>query len=329
MEVEFLSNMRYTLYASESEWTRWHQKLGRFWDYFDKASRSHESRPRGSSTPNLHPSLPLPSPPASQHASPPFPSAAAGGPPRLHPLSMPPYMAPSVASPMPRMHEVELGPNPRKRSMDESGPEPSSKRLARTAPGSAHPPPRLPMPNLATPAAAGGGRGGPLPGPGPYAAHLPLPPAVHGHHAPWQQPAEMPTPTGPPGTLPPMADQLRRQSPLRPGSRTVSPTGSGFGPGTAHDLLSPSGYPAQRSSPYRPVRGVNTLLVPPPPATRHHPTRPHPHDRMHYLPLGKPAGETKTGIVPYMPYDSWQPLPPAMGWPPLPQPTLPPPNFRI
>ncbi|KAL9590981.1 MAG: hypothetical protein Q9203_000177 [Teloschistes exilis] len=32
MEVEFLSNMRYTLYASENEWRAWHVKLGKFWN---------------------------------------------------------------------------------------------------------------------------------------------------------------------------------------------------------------------------------------------------------------------------------------------------------
>ena len=39
MEVEFLSNMRYSLYVSEREWEDWHQKLGRFWAFWDRASK--------------------------------------------------------------------------------------------------------------------------------------------------------------------------------------------------------------------------------------------------------------------------------------------------
>lgn len=37
MEVEFLSNVRYNLYASEEEWAQWHTKLGVFSDFFNRA----------------------------------------------------------------------------------------------------------------------------------------------------------------------------------------------------------------------------------------------------------------------------------------------------
>ena len=39
MEVEFLSNMRYSLLASKEQWKEWHVKLGRFWEYFEQAAR--------------------------------------------------------------------------------------------------------------------------------------------------------------------------------------------------------------------------------------------------------------------------------------------------
>lgn len=38
MEVEFLSNIRYDLFSSETAWARWHTKLGLFGDYFNQAS---------------------------------------------------------------------------------------------------------------------------------------------------------------------------------------------------------------------------------------------------------------------------------------------------
>src|SRR6266513_3393998 len=76
MEVEFLSNMRYSIYTSEAEWREWHAKLGRFWNYFDKASKA-DMVPRSSQsgapvTPTLNIPPSLPSPPSSTHASPPF-----------------------------------------------------------------------------------------------------------------------------------------------------------------------------------------------------------------------------------------------------------------
>src|SRR5690348_12350912 len=39
MEVEFLSNIRYDLFSSETEWLQWHTKLGLFSDYFNQASK--------------------------------------------------------------------------------------------------------------------------------------------------------------------------------------------------------------------------------------------------------------------------------------------------
>jgi len=72
---------------------------------------------------------------------------------------------------------------------------------------------------------------------------------------------------------------------------------------------SPTWILGNRDSPYRPVRSVNTLLVPPPT------NAPQPqqlgYDQMHYQPLTKSRSEYKTGVVPYMhPEITW-----SSNWP--------------
>lgn len=60
---------------------------------------------------------------------------------------------------------------------------------------------------------------------------------------------------------------------------------------------SPTWILGNRESPYRPVRTVNTLLVPPP----HFDAPQHiAYDQMHYQPLAKVKSEYKTGVVPYL-----------------------------
>ena len=79
MEVEFLSNVRYNLFASKEEWKEWHAKLRRFSDFYHKASLVPEDEQFISKTPSLHispslgPTPPLPSmSPASKLPSPPL-----------------------------------------------------------------------------------------------------------------------------------------------------------------------------------------------------------------------------------------------------------------
>ncbi|KAK4236057.1 cyclin-domain-containing protein [Achaetomium macrosporum] len=45
MEVEFLSNMRYSLLVSAEEWEGWLNKLGRFWSFLDLAQRAVSPSP--------------------------------------------------------------------------------------------------------------------------------------------------------------------------------------------------------------------------------------------------------------------------------------------
>jgi len=52
MEIEFLSNMRYSLYTSEAAWKEWHIKLGKFDSYINRAIRIPDAAPRPGA---LHP----------------------------------------------------------------------------------------------------------------------------------------------------------------------------------------------------------------------------------------------------------------------------------
>lgn len=348
MEVEFLSNMKYNLFTSDREWKEWHVKLGRFWNYFDRASKTQldvPSRAVAPPTPMFNPPNSLPSPPASTNASPPFlPShhTSAQGLAYPHPLSMPPYLAPSTFSSGPVMPEIDLRPTGRKRSYEDNSQEPPAKRPSQSLASSAASSttltpstlygitpniPRLPIPNLSVNTSTYGAGVD-----GIHSAQLPLPgramSMVYPGLGSWPQTGNMsssqkPTPLYPhANVISPMVDQARRQSPYPGASQNSSPTSNIF-PHSQHsqNLSSPSYFAAQRSSPYRPVRGVNTLLVPPPSASMHNPSQHLGFDQMHYQPLGKPLSERKTGVVPYMHHDAWPQLQMPQ-WPSLPQPNF-------
>lgn len=311
MEVEFLSNMRYTLYASEAEWKEWHIKLGKFWTYFDMASKA----PADGMLKAINLPLPvsnnrqeLPSPPTSAQTSPPFAINYSG--------------QPVLSSPGARLPDLDVRSFGRKRSYDDSYQEPPPKRISltpsvnsasstSTLKESVPPMPRLPMPNLSV--STNGQHGGYI---GSSPVHLPMPPA-RSMAAPFPGPSRWPQN----GMLPslqsssyfpsnnsmsPLNEWTIHRSPYPPGSTTPSPTSHNFPQpqqNTGH--LSPSGYPVSRSSPYKPVRGVNTLLVPPPSASMHNPPQSLAFDQMHYQPLGKPFSERRAGVLPYMHHDNW------------------------
>jgi energy-converting hydrogenase Eha subunit F len=101
-----------------------------------------------------------------------------------------------------------------------------------------------------------------------------------------------------------LPDPGRRQSPYTTAnvsSDSVSPS-SAYAIHTPQNHLSPSFFLVNRNSPYRPVRAVNTLLIPPPSASLHQP-RHLSIDQMHYQPLGKNFTERRTGILPYLHHD--------------------------
>ena len=325
MEVEFLSNMRYTLYASEDDWKAWHKKLGIFSEYYDKASRVQSGLPNLTLPPPQF-GIPrdLPTPPISTNSSPPFRNHSTVHNPTLpHPLSMPPYLAQSNQSPPASMPETDLSSWSRKRSLEEQF-EPPAKRLNSLGPSLASsntltpttmqntpPVPRLPMPNLSV--STGHQHHGYNNSP---AQLVPIPvsramSAVYAaptsrSQSTVQLPSLQPTNYSNQhvnGHRPAPLEFQNRQTPFSSAASTPSPTSYHF-PQHTPNGVSPSGGAAPRTSPYKPIRSVNTLLVPPPSASiQNHPQNVS-FGQMHYQPLGKPSSERRTGVLPYFPFDT-------------------------
>ncbi len=315
MEVEFLSNMRYTLYASEDEWDAWHVKLGKFWKYFNVASQAPVERTQkllNMPAPVSNDRPDLPSPPFSIQRTPPFATNSSFNTQSPFPplgLSSDPYLSQSTQA------EVDYRNFGRKRSLDDPSNEYPAKRVSlapsesslststHKTPYAINPAmPRLPLPQLSIPSDI------------PYGnhhasspAHLPVPArtmsTVFSGSSRWPQNGALPS-MQQPGQRP--LQQSLQQS-LQPssypsggdwaGSATSSPSSLSF---SQHTPTHPpaSGYPIYRSSPYKPIRGVNTLLVPPSSASLD-PPQLLGYDQMQYQPLGKPISERRVGVLPY------------------------------
>jgi hypothetical protein len=322
MEVEFLSNMRYSLYVGDKEWDQWHIKLGRLWDYWDKASRlpldQQQRVPAAVHSPSRL-SLPssLPSPPPSTSSSPPFMHSHTPATyylPAPHPLD-PPHL-PVVPMPQPDFDLFS-----RKRSFDYTNAmQPPTKRFTRSnAPKLSLNVPQSqvlasviplvnaprsclhPLDNSALPPCQPFSRPADVPG---YlqqlqqcqTPQLPLPVA---RSVTYPQPPS--TATTPMGHFNPSPYSARQTSPH---SAYHSVSSSPITPSHASQQSPSWSLLRNRDSPYRPVCGVNTLLVPP------HTSAPQPTnialDQMRYQPLAKSKVEYKTGVVPYLqPEGSW------------------------
>ncbi|THW70069.1 hypothetical protein D6D25_00678 [Aureobasidium pullulans] len=316
MEVEFLSNMKYALFTSAEEWGQWQNRLGRFASFFDRASRPMPQLPHT-----------LPSPPTSNYASPPHYGATN---PVTH--SFPQY--PSSLGPLPDLTSQFS----RKRSLD-TYTEPPAKRMAAYPTPAHNYTPRVTLPSL------------PLPQPTSHSSqHLPpqlpqlpqLPPLNYSHRpmnqvtqppTSWTPATSIPAPISHAGTpaaitsVPQSVVHSRHQSPY-PSSAAVSPTDGHYQPaGQAHvSQLSPSFFLAQRNSPYRPVRGVSTLLVPPPSRALQQPQNVQ-REQMHYQPLGRPQ-ERQQGRLPYIESQWFEGNPSSNQWYSQTQhPQLPPTSF--
>ena len=319
MEVEFLSNMRYSLLASKEQWQEWQEKLGKFWIYCDRASKVAT----------------LPSPPASLQASP--PTFAYAYPPNSSPFKASQnrhsnYDAP-VHSPLPNLPDIGHRSYPRKRSYGGDMEEPAAKRITRsTAPfsGAVSRPdvPRLPVPNLtistSQPMNSSYGvtsipQNGPLLPPLNGRAMSTVYPTTPFS---WAAPnLPMLTPTGPQTQTAPhgasgYSTPSRRHSPHSHSVQDLlslgsSPVSASFPYNPGH--ISPSFFLQQRSSPYKPVRHVNTLLYPPPSASMHDYSANT--DQIHYQPLGK-RNDYRPGVVPDYAQGHYQ------HWPSLPQPNF-------
>jgi Cyclin len=331
MEVEFLSNMRYNLYVSEGEWKRWHVKLARFSGYFNRASKAPaiEITKAAPITP-LSQTFPykLPSPPSPARHGAPLPMYQPSLP---NPLAMAPYLS---HSPSRHHYEQDHPLNSRKRSLDVSSDIPPAKRFMSSTPSnhspavpspatlSAYTPgsnassgtlpdlnhispiPKLPVPNVA-------GNFLLANRPQPYLAPLSLPlgramsmvyPNTSNN---WSQPVT------PIGTMPPSSANLYANPIPALGEMTRSQYASanaspaGYGSVTPSRQMSPSYFLTNRNSPYRPVRSVNTLLIPPPSASLHNPSRNIGLDQMRYQPLAKAPTESRAGVVPYLHHETW------------------------
>lgn len=333
MEVEFLSNMRYSLYTSKEQWEKWHVTLGKFGTYFDRASKiavAGAVSPAGLSNPSLGVSQAhIPSPPTPMQPSPPTSTVYSPNPFAFsNTPSLPPLATSTTVSPI--GHVPELGPiMQRKRSTDHSDEPPMKRQAHGFAPGpysnapliptlqtpvsrSFEPPPsanRLPpLPSLSIPppqhlppTQTKNWSELPLPIPGTRSMAMAYPPPVQ-----WQQPACTPTSSAAPSyaaTPTPTVDHSRQMSPYPP-SAGSSPTSASFPTSTSRQL-SPSYFLNQRQSPYRPVRGVHTLLVPPPQTSIHNPAQNIAYNQMQYQPLGRPTTERRAGLLPYMDHGAW------------------------
>ena len=335
MEVEFLSNMRYELYVSEQEWQAWKATLGRLSSFYEKAQMvPYSSRP--SPITPVTQSFPqkLPSPPSTHHSSNGYMSAGPS-PVAYHGLPNPLANAPQLPrSPLRHQRIGSIDPlEHRKRSLDTSNDMPPAKRMnpgsiSSNSTGSLLTPtsytsnyvgqlphnktadfafpseaPRLPMPRM--PASASNLSSNQL-----APLNMPVNRAMSSVYpvassAGWSQPIT-PVSAGPSSlyqtAIPSLGDASRPPSHLS--SRHTSPTGynsmTPVMPGT-----SPSYFLTHRTSPYRPVRHVNTLLYPPPSAALQPQTRPVSYEQMHYQPLSKAGVDRRPGPVPYMQSD-WQ-----------------------
>ena len=330
MEMEFLQNMKYDLYVSEAGWKEWKATLGRLGSFYEKALNFN--------TAELPPVTPLmqsfghklPSPPSTHHLQYPYGNTGVqqngyvGLP---NPAHGAPYLPPSPLRQQ-RATSVDLL-NSRKRSLDAGSEQPSNKRLhllpsVNPSPGMLNassylpqdprtasvPPmaygqplegpnnvdiPRLPMPfqTMSTPV-SNNNQLAPLSMPVNRAMASVYPPAT----AAWSQPVT-PISAVPANlyqnSIPTLGEMSRTQSNV-PSAHT-SPVGNSN---------SPSYFLMNRSSPYRPVRGVNTLLMAPPQAALQTDLRNIDHDQIRYQPLSKANTEHRVGLIPYHYPEGWQ-----------------------
>lgn len=329
MEVEFLSNMRYSLLASKAQWAEWQSKLRNIRNYCHRAAEPPVLvSPPGMSS--LHPNFP--SPPSTQgsptHA---YPSAALGQ--QWSGNALPP-----ISSPISNLPDLDYRAYSRKRSSESDLEEPVAKRITRPtvvtgqyAPTpynntSQYVPPsrpearRLPVPDLTISTSQSMSSG--------YSAPTTLapvlPPLGAGRSMAgvypttptnWAPSVPMLTPTGQHpsnGHLTPS----RRHSPRSVQdllSHASSPVSATF-PDQYAKHFSPSFFLQERSSPYRPVRFVNTLFHPPPSSSMHNYSINA--DQMTYQPLGK-RNDNRVGVVP-----DYHPTPYQQRWPAIRQPNF-------
>ncbi|KAF2225788.1 cyclin-domain-containing protein, partial [Elsinoe ampelina] len=318
MEVEFLSNMKYNLFTSSETWARWQSQLGRFARFIERASQPQPlSIPQTLPQSSMFGQANLPSPPTSFQASPPRAHTPAASTNYLPPLQQ--YAQPAMANPSPLAPITSN--KSRKRSLEESDSTPASKRVMYSVPyqvqNYSQPASNTPIRNFEPlqqsqqyPPTLSNTSMDNLSRPGSQAPREQsilnrLPPLTQHLNASvtptaWQQP---PTSLGHmPNAMAAALQSARASRNHSPylSSTNVSPTNTSLMP-VQHQ--SPSFFLSQRDSPYKPVRGVHTLLVPPPSRAMHQPEHVG-NNQMHYQPLGRPQ-ERQQGRLPYVSQNQW------------------------
>lgn len=339
MEVEFLSNMRYTLYASKGEWQCWLQKLRRFAEYFDTASRVADELRVISNRASISAIPPQVTQTAPSGA---YPTSIKPMNNRMaYPLAMPTYPTQIPSASIPRMPDIDLKPGSRKRSFEDSIDERPTKRMSRTFGINPLSDAISPVPPLgsatsiysdqSTPRTISGYVENSMPRGISYldqTARFPLPamtnqqilpqlptypqiPQMHMarsmasvYHPPPNllslellKPQPHTQSQGPLSLrMPPMLDPAQTMS--SSASRNNSPSAGCVTPTGEH--LSPMIYGHYRSSPYKPVRTVNSLLAPPPPTSLGNPANGIGSSGLQYRPLGKQLGQSRIGVVPHI-----------------------------
>lgn len=345
MEVEFLSNMKYCLFTTAEDWTKWQTLLGKFANYFERASKPQPINPPAPILPpssSFHLPMALPSPPASNQASPPYMadpvlnSSAYGN-------HYGPTPAPSPLSYLPISNNSQQ--NTKKRTHEDYATEPPAKRIAsgfqnyqsplsyaNMAQGSQtqqqHQ--RAALPSLANSVTQSGS--GVQPAGIPQGQQLPplhMPQramAMVYPSASSQAPLHnIPAAAAGNTSQPPSQYQSRQQSPYA-GSATASPSRNILPPTSQITLqppiqVSPTYFLQQRNSPYRPVHHVSTLTYPPTTAALQNQTQSVEYNQMHYQPLGKPIQHAQPGRLPYVSQNVWlegngqQSMTPVFQWP--------------
>jgi hypothetical protein len=210
MEVEFLSNMRYNLLASATEWEAWLVKLAHFHEYYERALRLPASPLRVTSpaTKDLNSPIPSPTSAAMPSATDLLPVAAANYSPGSGQSQNWSAYQTNAISPLASKPPMEF-PTSRKRSIDEDIFEHPAKRVA---------PPRLAQ----VPTASGMAvrPNGPA-----EAARLPMPPQLTliTSQPPQQaQPGPYSAPNGYPAPVSIPNQGLVSLPPLQPGARAMS-----------------------------------------------------------------------------------------------------------
>ncbi|RMZ85588.1 hypothetical protein DV737_g642, partial [Chaetothyriales sp. CBS 132003] len=333
MEVEFLSNMRYELYASESQWYEWKEMLGRLGAFYEKASAlSHtDALPITPTTQSF--AHKLPSPPSTHGSSIPIPAT------NYATIPNPATTASQLPrSPLRQRQNAGSDMTRRKRSLDIGSEPRAAKRMHYSnsdipsqtnglpvpqpyiAPGPpALPAPfyassnnqacmnsealRLPVPRL--PAQMAENQLAPLNVPV-SRAMASVYPATSSAPTAYSQPIT-PLSAGPSGLYQSQIPNLG----LYPASHNngvpshTSPTAYGTSTPTLPGL-SPSHFLGNRQSPYRPVRHVNTLLIPTPSAALQNSVRSIAAEQIRYQPLGKASHEYRSGPVPHLHPENFQ-----------------------